>query len=140
MPPFALFVGMNPSTAEADVDDPTIRRDLEFCRAWGLRGYVKANVGDYRATKPKMLSAPGVVAVSPENIPIVLATAKRAERVVMAFGVPPKPLIAAAEQITHELVRAGHELLCLGKTAAGWPRHTLYLLGETPLERWSWPR
>src|SRR6266478_5501471 len=52
-PPPALWIGMNPSTATGDLDDPTIRREFGFTRRIGLRRYVKTNVMDYRASFPK---------------------------------------------------------------------------------------
>jgi hypothetical protein len=52
--PYALWIGMNPSTAEANVDDPTIRREMGFTRRMGLDCYAKVNIMDYRATFPEI--------------------------------------------------------------------------------------
>ncbi|HEX3862743.1 MAG TPA: DUF1643 domain-containing protein [Stellaceae bacterium] len=50
--PYALWIGMNPSVAAADVDDPTIRREMAFTKVMGIDVYVKCNIMDYRATDP----------------------------------------------------------------------------------------
>jgi hypothetical protein len=40
----AVFVGLNPSTANEHVDDPTIRRCIRFARDWGYGGLVMLNL------------------------------------------------------------------------------------------------
>jgi hypothetical protein len=51
-----LFVGLNPSTADALIDDPTIRRETDFAKRWGYDIYLKGNLYAYRSTKPAKLS------------------------------------------------------------------------------------
>lgn len=133
-PPFsyALWIGMNPSTAEADVDDPTIRREIAFTKAMGLSVYVKCNVMDYRATDPKAL-----LSVSPrsgENLPCILRHAKYAGRVVLAYGALPNKLRRYADEVVSAL--RGTPLYCMGKTASGAPRHPLYLPGDAQCVPW----
>lgn len=50
-----LFVGLNPSTADAALDDPTIRRCVGFARAWGFDWLFMGNVNAFRSTDPKGL-------------------------------------------------------------------------------------
>lgn len=50
-----LFVALNPSTADEDIDDPTIRRCRGFAKAWGASGFIVANLFAYRATFPRDL-------------------------------------------------------------------------------------
>jgi hypothetical protein len=131
---YALWIGMNPSTAEANVDDPTIRREITFTRSWGLGGYIKCNVMDYRATLPKRLLEPGVVPSSPLNIPTILRFAPQADRIIVCYGVLPLCLQPYAEDVVQLLEGAGHELWCLGHSRDGrFPRHPLYLKSDTPL-------
>ena len=49
---WVCFIGMNPSTASADFNDPTITREWGFTVREGFSAYVKHNVSDYRATHP----------------------------------------------------------------------------------------
>ena len=55
---FALIIGLNPSLADQHRDDPTIRRCIAFCEAWGLSRLCMVNVFAYRSTSPvKMLKS-----------------------------------------------------------------------------------
>ena len=72
---YAMFVGLNPSTADETDDDPTIRRCIRFAKSWGYSGLCMANLFAYRATDPKdMLVATGPVGV--ENDKYLLEYAK----------------------------------------------------------------
>ncbi|WIY54367.1 DUF1643 domain-containing protein [Devosia sp. YIM 151766] len=132
---YILFIGMNPSTADANVDDPTCAREWTFARREGFSGMVKCNVGDYRATMPKMLVQPGIVAVSPANIPAIRDAAAGAAKVVLCHGRLNKALAPAGREIVNALRADGHDLWCFGTNADGSPRHPLYLRADTPLVR-----
>lgn len=132
---YILFIGMNPSTADASVDDPTCAREWTFARREGFFGMVKCNIGDYRATDPKMLVQPGISAVSEANLPAIREAAKGAGRVVLCHGKLNKAL-ALAGKATAETLRAdGVELWCFGTNADGSPKHPLYMRADTPLVR-----
>jgi hypothetical protein len=115
-------------------NDPTVSREIGFARAWGYEGLVKGNVCDYRATFPRDLLAPGVIARSEENLPTLRKLATKADRIVLCYGVLPKPLQWAADELIEALRADGHELFCFGKTLHGHARHPLYLPKETSLE------
>lgn len=137
--PFALWIGMNPSVAAGDVDDPTVRMEWEYTLGMlGLRGYRKANVADYCATKPKALRFATVPVRSVQNLPIILAAAAQAKVVVAAWGAE-KLLADHARETALALREAGIQLMCLGTTKAGQPRHPLYVKRTTPLIPWSMP-
>ena len=51
--PKAMFVGLNPSTADEIVNDPTVRRCIGFALSWGYGGLLMANIFAFRATDPK---------------------------------------------------------------------------------------
>ena len=136
---YALWIGMNPSTADAEVDDPTIRREIEFTKRIAaeqmlpVECYWKCNVMDFRATSPKDLVRPGVTPCSDENIVAIRGLADRAAIIVACWGKVHKSLRCYPDRILSEL--RGRPLWCLGKNADGSPRHPLYLAGDTPLER-----
>jgi len=129
--PFALWIGMNPSVAEAEIDDPTIRREIEFTKRLGLQRYVKANVMDYRATSPKRLldASP----CSDRNRLEIQRLASDADRIIVCWGKLHKSLRRYGDAAL--LALKGRELWCLGRNDDGSPRHPLYLAGDTPLER-----
>lgn len=50
-----IFVGLNPSTADADKDDPTIRKLVAYSKRWGYGGFTIVNIFAYRSTDPALL-------------------------------------------------------------------------------------
>ena len=130
---YIMFIGMNPSTADATVNDPTCAREWSFAQREGYDAMVKGNVGDYRATDPKMLLAPGVVAVSPANLPSLRAAASHADKVVLCHGKLNKALAPAGRELVATLVADGVPLWCFGTNLDGSPKHPLYLPLTAPL-------
>jgi hypothetical protein len=129
-----VFVMLNPSTADANVDDPTIRKCVGFSKRWGFDALTVVNLFAFRATKPKVLFDAGYP-VGPENDRYIASECATAERVVVAWGAHIQPDYMHARRVVRMLrglVRGG-ELYCLGLTDSGSPRHPLMLAYETPL-------
>ncbi|EJN06444.1 DUF1643 domain-containing protein [Herbaspirillum sp. YR522] len=130
----ALFIMLNPSTADAGLDDPTIRRCRSFAKAWDCDGLVVANLYALRATNPADLwRHPDPV--GPENDLHLRALADEHETVVCAWGIHARPeRIEALRSIFNGRM---HRLMCLGTTKSGAPRHPLYVANGTPLVPWE---
>lgn len=126
---WALFVMLNPSTADAEHDDPTITRCIGFAKSWGFHGLVVVNLYAWRATNPKELPV-GIAGmpcpVGPQNDTHVRAALATCEIVVCAWGKPgPYP---SRRTDTLQLIReAGHQPLALKINKDGNPGHPLYL-------------
>jgi hypothetical protein len=135
--PFALWIGLNPSTADATHDDPTVRREIGHTRRMGLESLCKVNLCDWRATDPVELLAPDRTPCSPDNIRAITANASVAERVILAFGAVHPKLRGHAGRVVAMLLGMGIPLWCIGTTKDGSPRHPLYVAAATPLERWG---
>src|ERR1051326_1813941 len=134
-PPTALWIGMYPSTATAEVDVPTIIREIGFTRRFGLRRYVKTNIMDYRSTDPKALSRPGVFPCSTDNLAMIRRAAEDATIIILAHGKIPKPLARFANEVVAALQQDRRELWAVGLNKDGSPKHPLYVRADAPLIR-----
>lgn len=131
--PSLPFVMLNPSTADADIDDPTIRRCMAFARREGMGGIEVANLYAFRATDPNTLWKQ-LDPFGPENEDHLRNVALAS----VAYGVP---IVCGwgekggnSNRPIHIMQLAGAELVCLGRTKSGRPRHPLYVRGNQPFE------
>lgn len=130
----AGFIMLNPSTADAEIDDPTIRRCIGFAKAWGKDGVDIVNVYALRSTDPKALWQHNDP-VGPENDRYIQDWVHYCSPIVAAWGAHAKP---ERVQRVLEIVRAHSvPLYCLGTTKAGAPRHPLYVKGDTQLRLYT---
>jgi hypothetical protein len=125
-----VFIGLNPSTADELLDDPTIRRCVGFAKAWGYGAMWVLNAFAYRATQPADMKAQFSNALGPQNNEYLIAACRGADLVVACWGVHGAFLNRSAE-LTVMLIKAGVEVHHLGRTKDGLPRHPLYLPGDT---------
>ena len=138
-----ILVGLlcNPSKARAGKHDHTTRKWTGFGKRLGCGAWVLGNVCGLSATDPSELLA-AADPVGPENEAALRRILGRpgVGHVVLGWGeaLPPSLRVLAGRVV--ELVRAaGHEPMCLGRTASGQPRHPLMLAYSTPLEPWTQP-
>ena len=129
-----LFVLLNPSTADAEHDDPTLRRCVGFARRWGFGGVEIVNLFALRATDPRHLRN-AVDPVGPDNNRQIRRAAQAAELVVAGWGNHGARDGRAA--IVSRLLGRGRTLHCLGVTRQGQPRHPLYVAAQTPPFVWQ---
>ena len=128
--PPAVFIMLNPSTADAFTLDPTIRRCMTFARTWCAGGIRVVNLFAYRAVRPSALSMAGNPVGDLNDEFIRRACEPSAAVVVAAWGA-----YGAADRAAEvTLLLDGTPLYCLGTTKGGHPRHPLYVPGSTPLE------
>lgn len=129
-----LFVMLNPSTADASKDDPTIRKCRGFTSRMGLPWFDVVNLYAWRATDPNDLRRASEHSdiIGPENDMHIGLAADRATVIVAAWGAlnlgrMTKPAIERARDVMRRLdvAAAGRPILCLGTAANGQPRHPL---------------
>lgn len=123
-----LFVLLNPSTADAFQDDPTVRRCIGFARSWGYGGIEVVNIFAYRTTYPKELKR-AIDPIGPANDAYIDEALYRCGMVVAAWGAH-SDFSTRREAISKRLDGA----FCLGKTKSGAPRHPLYVRADQVLE------
>jgi len=126
------FVMLNPSTADGDVDDPTIRRCIAFAKSWGFAGIEVVNLYAWRATDPKELDEIDH-AISPDNDRWIEETARSCALVVAAWGACRGEHWIEADRVSGDLQSFGVPVKCLGLTKGGQPRHPLYVRGDAKL-------
>lgn len=129
-----VWVMLNPSTADAEVDDPTIRRCMGFARAWGYGGIVVVNLFALRATDPKALVGHPAPFGS-DNLSYVHDAIADNDVTVAAWGAHPFTR-SAVDGVQKVAAKLHKPLWCVGKTKDGHPRHPLYVKGDKALEVW----
>ncbi len=120
-----LWVMLNPSRADALVDDATIRRCTSFSVAGGFAGLEVVNLFAYRTAYPRELAAAGYP-VGPENDIAIAAAVLGAREICVAWGVAPAAE-ARVQQVMPVLRWRDRTPKCLRITRSGWPGHPLYL-------------
>ena len=136
-----LFIMLNPSTADAYIDDPTIRRCIGFAKSWGFGSIAVANLYPLRSTDPeKLLWHSNPLGVS--NNEYIIEMASRCSLIVTAWG---------NGKIVERLEKAypaykplkglkTHELHYLELSKTGDPKHPLYLKGDLRPTAFSTPK
>lgn len=120
----ACFCLLNPSTADARRNDPTVRRCIGYAQDWGFDSLEVVNIFAYRSTDPSALTRCDDP-VGPGNDRAIVRAAKRAELLVLGWGAHGQLLDRGQRVI--DLVCEHARPLCLGLTATGQPKHPLYL-------------
>ncbi|MEM9215389.1 MAG: DUF1643 domain-containing protein [Cyanobacteria bacterium P01_F01_bin.150] len=149
--PMVLFIALNPSTADATVNDPTMRRCISFAQSWGYGGIIGANLFAYRTPQPTVLKQASEP-IGPEGdrwisslCQYVVAQPKLAKRktkgqaIILAWGNHGQWLgrDRSILQLIQAIVPMPH---CLTVTKQGQPAHPLYLpksLKPLPYSTWQ---
>lgn len=133
--PFVCWVMLNPSTADAEVDDQTIGRCIGFARRWNMAGLKVVNLYALRATDPQALKThPDPIGC--DNAGYVHEAICASAFVVVAWGASDPHRGSGGGDILASAWGANVPVSCLGRTRAGFPRHPLYLKADTLLEVW----
>lgn len=134
-PRYVLWVMLNPSSADADTDDPTIRRCRGLSAEHGYDALAVVNLFAVRSSNPARLAAYRDP-VGPDNDAHIIRQAANAELVICAWGAMPLARARAREvlrllaDVDSEVGRV--DLRCCGITRSGAPKHPLYLRAGTP--------
>jgi hypothetical protein len=123
------WVMLNPSTADATTDDPTLRKVVGFTRRWGFLGISVVNLFAWRATDPKAMqqaAREGHNIIGPRNDEIIREQVSGADRVVLAWGAAPFASVRREHVCAMIEDVAVCEVVCLEWTAGLNPKHPLY--------------
>jgi hypothetical protein len=135
-PSTVMWVMLNPSTADAKEDDPTIRVCRGFSSMWGYDRFVVANLFAFRATDPGMLLhwyMHGRDIQGPRNTRWITRLANDADKVVIAWGRNASDYPGRADRVMEQLRGLGKTLYAIGFNADGTPMHPLMKSFKLPL-------
>lgn len=138
--PLMAFCGVNPSTADHETDDATVRKMRGFAERTGHGGFVLWNLFPYRATDVRQLRKIDIYEAT-GHYPHVPRSVFKADTHVAAWGSLsklPKPLRSRASEMARVFEVNDIPLYCFGRTQSGDPRHPLMTPYDTPLTEWRW--
>ena len=140
-PTRAAIIMVNPSTADHQLDDPTIRKVRGFMARAGFGRFDVGNLFAWRATDVRLLrTAPDPVGC--ENDYHLSKLMHEADAVVVAWGTIgklPRPLRSRWRQVVDLAQAAGKPLQCFGCAKDGHPLHPLTLGYDRALQPWTPP-
>lgn len=128
--PIAMCVGLNPSTANADTNDPTINKLIALMKHNGYGGFHMMNLFSLISSKPEALSNhPNPVDKADQyNFNVVQVC----DALIFCWG-----NFKQAQHRAKKYIQKYPDALCFGKNANGSPKHPLFLKGTTNLERYG---
>lgn len=133
--PELTFVMLNPSRADAQQDDPTLRRCIGLAVQWGYGGLVVVNLFAYCTASPQVLKAV-VDPIGTNNDSHILHACQTAGPVLLAWGNWGK--LYQRDRHVLELLNDNRDCLyCLGRNRTGQPRHPLYVPRTVQRQRWG---
>lgn len=127
-PPHGIaWICLNPSTADENQLDPTLRRIRAFSLAWGYSHFVMLNAFAFRATDPADMKA-ATDPVGPDNDRCIAHWAARVDRVMLGWGEHGAHLDRHTQLLA---LLDPKKIFCVGRNASGQPKHPLYVAAKT---------
>ena len=126
-----LFIGLNPSTADEKIDDPTIRRCINYAQNWGYGSLLMVNLFAYRATIPtelKNVKNP----IGNDNDLHITELLKKADLAVATWG--NEGSLLNRDKDVKKIIP---NLMCLKINKSGQPAHPLYQKKDLKLIKYS---
>lgn len=130
--PMALFIMLNPSTADASKNDPTIRRCIGFARREGCGGLRVENLFGFRATDPDIMFRDAHTSIGAADRYIREAAQERDGPVIVAWGADSRA-VKRGRAVGGLLTSLDIDPVCLGLSKSGAPKHPLYIKADQPL-------
>lgn len=127
--PKILFIGLNPSRADATFNDPTITRCIGFAKSWGYGGLHFGNLYSFRTPDPKMLIQNITQAADQLTDTYLQAMINNSEKVICCWG-SWKFIKDRAMYVLDNLIPQSY---CFGYNKDGQPKHPLYLRFDSKL-------
>lgn len=124
---------LNPSTADSNKDDNTVKRLYHWTAQNKCGGFVIANLFAYRSRDPKRLkTTPDPV--GPDNNKYIKELSEQCSIIVCAWGNHGNLMNRNSEVI--ELLK-GQSIYCLETTSTGQPQHPLFISKKSNLKKYE---
>ena len=133
------YFGVNPSTADENIDDPTVRKWRGITERNNGNKFIVGNVFAYRSTDVRELTNVQDP-VGSEDQKHILDVINEADILVPCWGSRkklPKELWVNLDNFMALLLQSGKPVFCFGKTVSGDPKHPLMLGYDTELVIWG---
>lgn len=129
--PMINIIGLNPSTADETVNDPTMRRCASFAKEWGYGGFYMTNLFGFRTPYPdQLLKAKDPI--GPYNDKWIRKIYKKVDKVVLGWGA--KGDVLSRDEVIFKIVK--DKAYCIDITKHGFPKHPLYIKAGTKLKKY----
>ena len=115
-----IFIGLNPSTADENMDDPTIRKCMHYAFQWGFGGLIMVNLFAFRATLRNDLKK-SKLPVGKNNNQFIVNAFQESEMAIAAWGNDGQ--LYGRDK---EVLRLVSNPMCLNINKTGQPAHPLY--------------
>lgn len=134
--PVQMFIGLNPSTADEENDDPTVRRWLGFAHDWGAGGVIICNAFAYRSTDWTVLrKVEDPIGGAENDRHILFSIIASDSRPVACWG---GNAAKVGDGGRGDAIRKLGQFECLGTNGDGSPKHPLYLRADTVRRPWNY--
>lgn len=125
--PYLMFIGLNPSTADHEMDDPTIKKCIGFAEKLNFGGICMCNLFAFRATNPNdMMSSQSPIGI--DNDLYVTMHAEKAGMVIAAWGNTGYYLHRDKEVLA---LLSNVDVFALNINKSGQPQHPLYICSDS---------
>jgi hypothetical protein len=133
--PVLTVIGVNPSTADETINDPTVRKVIGFAKRLNYGGLLMLNVGGYRSTDPVNWRKQQDPIGEENTAKHLLNYVKQfnTEKVIAAWGKNGNYQPKQCNDITNKFP----ELYCWGRNKDGTPKHPLMISYESKLEKFN---
>ncbi len=122
--PKVAFVGLNPSTADEEVDDPTIEKCIKYCKSWGYGGFYMVNLFALRSTDRSQIYNKKDPIGSQNDFHLKEVFSK-VDKVICTWGND-----GVFKERNKEVLQLISNPFCLQINVTGEPSHPLYLKGN----------
>ncbi len=134
------YFGVNPSTADATIDDATVRKWIMFSKMYNARKFIVGNVFAWRTPDVRHLKT-AKDPIGPDNCYHLHQIVYDADLLIPCWGSRnkvPRHLRHHLDELMSQLILSGKTVAIFGRTTSADPKHPLFLSYETQLKPWNY--